>query len=486
MQRSLLTQLTLPLVMVFVIAAIILILLFQHANRSYSDKIQQALHQQLAIHMVHDNPGLEEGKIEKRVLENAFHTLMLLGPAFEIYALDLAGNVLVYSAEPGKVKDKQVDLDPINHFLRSEQYPIYGEDPRNPGVKKIFSAAPILGENNQPLGYLYVILGGEKQDLISDQQSFYLSLNKFVVALLLTMGVTLVMLIFVFARITRPVRSLNKRMHDFVTSDFQNPTDPSLTTSAAHELQTLEHSFTSLAQKVSAQITQIKSTDQLRRELLTHISHDLKTPLSCLRGYLETWLIQYEEGCGRDYIETSLKNAQQLHQLVEQLLELAQLEGNTVTLYKEPIAVAELAQDVLTKFALEANKRGVTLELTPKDPGLQVTADIAKLERVITNLIDNAIRHSGQGDQVYINLIQQKNQLVVQVGDTGCGIAQDEVDKIFDAHYRASNKVNGQTVNTGLGLAIVKKLLELHESNISVSSELEKGTVFSFALPNKT
>lgn len=145
--------------------------------------------------------------------------------------------------------------------------------------------------------------------------------------------------------------------------------------------------------------------------------------------------------------------------------------------------MAELAQDVLSKFQLQAQQKNITLSVEPKDPSLQAIADIAKLERVLTNLVDNALRHCQSGDSIKIQLQPKDNQLIISIADSGVGIPKEDVDHIFDAHFRAKNTVNGQQGNSGLGLAIVAKLLSLHHSNISVSSVLSQGTTFSFSLP---
>ncbi|MFT5759704.1 MAG: signal transduction histidine kinase [Alteromonadaceae bacterium] len=313
--------------------------------------------------------------------------------------------------------------------------------------------------------------------------AFDSDMYKILAALVIFFALAFALLVFIFARLVRPISQLDKDMTNFVNSDFSTLSNSTPDQYAANEIINLHNNFGSLENKINKQLTQIKSTEQLRREMLSHISHDLKTPLASLKGYLETWLLQYPEAAGSDFIAVAQKNANQLQRLVEQIIELAQLDSNTVSLYQEPVAVAELAQDVLSKFQLQAQQKNITLSVEPKDPSLQAIADIAKLERVLTNLVDNALRHCQPGDSIKIQLQPKDNQLIISIADSGVGIPKEDVDHIFDAHFRAKNSVNGQQGNSGLGLAIVAKLLSLHHAKISVSSVLSQGTTFSFSLP---
>jgi signal transduction histidine kinase len=447
-----------------------------------SARVEQTLHKNLAQQIIHYSDDLQQGDISRSALKPAFHSLMLLGPSYEIYITDNRGQLLVYAAEPNKIKRNTIDIKPLERFIKGAHYPIYADNPRSPDQQKLFSSAPIF-KNSQQIGYVFVILGGDKYDSIVENLAFDSDMYKILAALIIFFALAFALLVFIFARLVRPISQLDKDMTNFVNSDCSTVSNSTPDQYAANEIINLHNNFGSLENKINKQLTQIKSTEQLRREMLSHISHDLKTPLASLKGYLETWLLQYPDSAGSDFIQVAQKNANQLQRLVEQIIELAQLDSNTVSLYQEPVAVAELAQDVLSKFQLQAQQKNITLSVEPKDPSLQAIADIAKLERVLTNLVDNALRHCQSGDSIKIQLQPKDNQLIISIADSGVGIPKEDVDHIFDAHFRAKNTVNGQQGNSGLGLAIVAKLLSLHHSNISVSSVLSQGTTFSFSLP---
>ena len=141
-----------------------------------------------------------------------------------------------------------------------------------------------------------------------------------------------------------------------------------------------------------------------------------------------------------------------------------------------------MAQDVLQKLSIDAQRKHITLTVEPKDPSIRVNADIEKLERVFTNLVDNAVRHCDEGDQVSIDLHVADGNVAVSVRDTGTGIPSADIDRLFEPHFRARNSVKGKGVNSGLGLAITQRILQLHGTEIGVKSILNEGTEFCFQL----
>jgi signal transduction histidine kinase len=219
---------------------------------------------------------------------------------------------------------------------------------------------------------------------------------------------------------------------------------------------------------------------------MADISHDLRTPLSSLQGYIETLALKSDQVTKEQrqkYIEIALKNAQQLKGLIDQIFELAHLEGGQVSLNLEAFNLAELLYDVVAKFSLQTAAKNIDINIIPECSYTQVHSDISKLERVLSNLLENAIRHtpvSGEITLVITDINQHQCQLTIT--DTGTGIKEEELLYIFDTRYRASNAVQDKEKHTGLGLAITKKLLELLKSDIKVTSTLGKGSSFSFNL----
>jgi len=457
--------------------------------------------------------------------------MMLLGPAFEIYVVDLSGNILAFSAPEGKVKRRNVDVKPLKQFIeklattnkkhaadkeagdkeagdkqagdkkaigQQVNWPLLGDDPRHLERKKIFSAAPIY-QNQHQRGYLYVIIGSELQDNL-DQNLLGSKIATqtgaiFIGALLFAL---LASIIIVLA-ITKPLRALNSKVVSYHKNQGWRQgalldSSPNLSQpSPGNEVAQLNHVINQMAVTINEQFEQLATIDLQRKELLSYISHDLRTPLASLTGYLETWQQQQGKPVAKraseqdHYIDIALKNAKTLSNLVEQVFELAHLETGSVELDREPVAVAELAQDIIESFKLRAQTAQVTLTVSPRDSSIQVDADIAKLERVLGNLVANAIRHTPPDGQIEITFesieLAHQPRILIRVSDTGSGIPKDALPRVFEAHFRAANAPDGASQNAGLGLAIVKELLALHQTNITVSSIERQGTTFSFSLP---
>jgi signal transduction histidine kinase len=487
------SKLSIGLVLSFIFMGIILLVLAQYLTQSYQNEVEQKLHHQLAAHVVHDNKLLKNGEIDHVALKNAFHSMMILGPSFEFYILGPQGEVKTYSADPLRIKKKVVDIRPILEFLNNpSNLPILGDDPRSDDKHKIFSVAPIF-ENIQGKeilqGYLYIIIGGEIYDGIVDlfQQSHILSLAVGSLALAMLFGLFVILILF--ALLTRPLRRLAQDMQQFRQEGFKYDQLPASQwqQDSPDEIERLGSTFNEMANTLNIQYQKVKNTDELRRELISYASHDLRTPLASLQGYLETWHLKNKELTpkeGEELINVAMKNAQHMSRLIEQLFELAYLDSESITLTTEPLGIAEFAQDVLQKMSLEASNKQVSLSIEPKDPSIMVMANVEKLENVFTNLIDNALRHCLAGDSIKIQILPSDivGQFNVSVTDSGLGIAKEDLSFIFDAHYKARNSVRGKGRNSGLGLAISKRIIELHDSELIVTSTLGKGTQFSFNL----
>lgn len=476
----------------------------QQLQQASYDEAEQRLHIELADHLAGDNPLLAEGVYDYKALENLFHTLMILGPGFEFYFVDPEGKLLTYSAEPGKVVREHVDLAPIKTLLASsESLPVYGDDPRSEQGRKVFSVAAVNNQD-QLQGYLYVIIGGEIADNvlahINDNNQLWGTAWIMLAALMLLVMV----LLGLFKGFTSPLRQLTDDMRLICQSGFDTAKVPWLAQRATgygqdaqpavfavndNEVTQLGHSFALMLAQIQSQIEQLNHNDTQRRELLADLSHDLRTPLASLQGYVETILIKGDELSSDErqkYTQVIFKNTQALRQLIDQIFELAYLDGGQVSVNLEQFPIADLMLDITDKFKLKAEDAGVELIIHPprdiNEQDLTVYADIAKLERVMSNLIDNALRHTPKGGKIEILLVKVGERVRVDIKDTGSGISAQDITYIFNARYRASNAVNSKTKHAGLGLAITKKLVELFNGDISVDSQLGKGTCFSLVL----
>ncbi len=286
MFRSLASQLALIIGALFLVATIALFQWYLHSSQQFADEVEQILHRNLAAHIVHDDAKLSAGIIESSNLLPVFHTQMLLGPEWEFYALDVTGKVLAYSAPKGVVKLDKVDLNPIKHYLNGQDLPLYGDDPRTPNTQKIFSVSPIYSPSQEIQGYLYVIIGGQKRDTATALLSGSKVLKDSALILASAIFFGLIAMLLPVSVITKPLKKFSQRSLEYVSNDFAGLSPSDHSWFASKEIQDLEHSFICAAQHINQQLSQIKNTEQLRRELLSHISHDFRTPLTALNGYL--------------------------------------------------------------------------------------------------------------------------------------------------------------------------------------------------------
>jgi predicted ATPase/signal transduction histidine kinase len=224
----------------------------------------------------------------------------------------------------------------------------------------------------------------------------------------------------------------------------------------------------------------------LRRDLIANVSHDLRTPLVSMRGYLELLVAKGEALPAeqrRQYLGIAVRQSEHLSTLIDELFELAKLDFKGMALNREPFPFGELAADVVQKFELAAQQRGVSLRVQAAARLPFVDADVSLMERVLENLIGNALQHTPAEGRVSVRLCADDERLHAEVADSGSGIADAELPFIFDRYYRGAEGRRSASGGAGLGLAITKRILELHGTEIAVQRSPAGGTCFTFSLP---
>lgn len=232
----------------------------------------------------------------------------------------------------------------------------------------------------------------------------------------------------------------------------------------------------------------LEAADARRRELVANMSHDLRTPLAALQGYLETLLMKADEITPdeqRAYLTTAMRHGERLGNLINALFELAKLDCGEAQPHLEAFCLAGLVQDVAQQFGLAAGKQNVHLE-TRFAPGLPLAyADIGLVERALGNLLDNALRHTPSGGRITIALRHESERMSIKITDTGSGIQIQDLPRIFERcyHAHAARNADGESNGAGLGLAITRRIVELHGGDISAQSTPGQGATFTFSLP---
>ena len=487
MKLSLYQKLSATLLLTFIIIVVAFLYTSQRIDTNSKDNAEQRLHHQLAEHLVHDNPLLASGKFDAVALENLFHSMMILGQNFEFYVLDTQGKILSFSAKPGEVIRNHVELQPIKAFLNGHsQLPIYAEDPRS-NENKIFSVAPIYQEKVLK-GYLYVIVRSQIEDGIFEQISANGKMQVYGLVTLASIVFLFIILLVSFKYIVAPINHLSTQVRGVREIEDGQPIDVLTSNGHSKEVDGLTATFNQLIGQVNYQLEQLRQVDAERRELFEHLSHDLRTPLASLHGFLETIDLQQSELSEvdrRTYINRCLKNARQLKRFVDQIFELAHLESGQVSATFEALPIAELLYDLAEKFSYKANEKQISVRVDVSNEGLEIVTDIAKLERVLSNLIENAIRHTPNQGEITLRVVDMaaSKQVLLEIRDTGSGIPEEDLPHLFNPRYRGSKAMEDGERHIGLGLTITEKLLKIIGSEIKVSNNIGSGAKFSFCLP---
>lgn len=233
-------------------------------------------------------------------------------------------------------------------------------------------------------------------------------------------------------------------------------------------------------------VTQVERLETIRQEFLSNISHELRTPLTSILAFVET----LESGAleddqnNRHFLSVIRRNGERMRNLIADILELSQIESGNVTLHRQDVKLGHLVDEIFTSLSSMAVGREITL-VNKIEKTSVVKADPKRLEQMLTNLVDNAIRFNRRGGSVTVSDELRTKRHNIFVSDTGEGILPDQIDRIFERFYRADRARSRDVGGTGLGLAIVKHLSRIHGGEVSVQSEQSVGTTFTIELPNK-
>ena len=398
---SLSQRLALVVVSLLMLCAVAVCAVQLHSSAQYGNAMVQRLSSGLAQQIVAREPLLDaHGEVNRQTLKSLFDRLMTFNPSVELYLLSPDGDLLADAAPPGHIQRQRIDMAPVQAFLTGSASPVYGDDPRSPDGRKVFSAAP-LRVDGQLRGYLYIILQGETfNQLAADAwQKTLWSIVLWTLLLVALFGLLAGGLAWFW--VTRPVRLLTAQ----VAASGQDS------------------------------ISAIKTL--AARNKVRHLS--------------------------------------------QQLFELARLEHGGIKPQRERFAMGELISDVAQKFELTARTREVNLHIDVPGPLPLINADVSMIERVVTNLLDNAMRHTPVGGEIRLAVWQENQQLQVEVADNGAGVDAALRDDLFQRPSALSTQASRED-RGGLGLLIVKRMLELHGGDIRLVESVS-GARFRFFVP---
>lgn len=257
--------------------------------------------------------------------------------------------------------------------------------------------------------------------------------------------------------------------------------------SAHPELVRVAQSINHLAERSSRDIGEMQRLERVRSEFVANVSHELRTPIFSVQGYLETLLdgAVDDPNVSMQFLEKAYHNAMRLNALLNDLIDISRIESGELKFSFRYFDIADLINELVQTMHIRAEQRSVRVELDLAPQSL-VYGDKERLSQVLTNLIDNAIKYNAEGGTVTITSTHANKGLTIRISDTGIGIAEEHLSRIFERFYRVDKDRSRAVGGTGLGLAIVKHILEAHESEPKITSEPGNGTTIEFTLRTNT
>ncbi len=481
--KSLYTRLAAGLVALLFVIGILYTALNTIATQRFVAQLNQDLHRSLAQNLVADKNLVAQGKLNEAALKQTFQQYMVVNPSIEIYLLDLDGKLLSYSADPNSVMRSHVSLGPIKAFLSGmEKYPL-GDDPRSHDKQKAFSVTEVPS-GSAPEGYLYVVLRGEQYDALESMafQSFWARAGLWSMAFSLGLGLLAGLAIFYW--LTKRLRRVSRRIEEFNEGDFKHLSIPETVDGSDDEIAQIEHIFEQMAARIQSQLGALTNKDNQRRHLVAQVSHDLRTPLASMLGFIESLKLKRDKLSSaeqEEFLEIAYQQGRRLSHMIDSLFQLSSLEAKEVNPQLEPFVPLDLLFDVRQKYAIRIKEAGLTLDIEHQQSGAFAIGDVSLFERVLDNLIDNAMVHAAPTSEITLRIESVVGKIGVAVSNRGNPINDSEQDALFDPFYRAGSQ-SADKRHAGLGLAISKRIMESMNGEISVRNA-SGGVEFMVYLP---
>ncbi len=255
----------------------------------------------------------------------------------------------------------------------------------------------------------------------------------------------------------------------------------------SNPIRNLNQEIYDLAYGKQLEIEELKEAEEYRREFLANVSHELKTPIFSAQGFIQTLLdgAMQDEEVQNKFLKKSAKSLDRLSVLVQDLLTISQLESGSITMQKEFFDISRMVDDIFEQLEGKAAKKNCTLIRLPEESKLIETyGDAQRIGQVITNLVENGIKYGNDEGKVRLILEELENVVQVTIADDGPGIDPEKLPRIFERFFRVDKHRSRESGGTGLGLSIVKHIIDSHDAEIKVESEVGEGTIFTFILPH--
>ena len=290
---------------------------------------------------------------------------------------------------------------------------------------------------------------------------------------ILVIILSLVVSYFISRKISKPIIKMKNKAHEMATGNYN----------VTFEKSDIEE-INELSKTLNYACSELVKTEDLRRELMANVSHDLKTPLTMIKAYAELIrdVTHNDEEKMNKNLNTIIEETDRLNILVNDILELSKMKSNSTPLEIEEFDLNELIKKIISRYDIYIEKENYKIEYK-EQKDLIIKADKKRMEQVIYNLINNAINYTGDDKKVFIRIKQDKHKLRVEIKDTGKGIEKKDLEYIWDKYYKVDKTHSRVQIGSGIGLSIVKNILISHKFEYGVESKINKGTTFYFIIP---
>ncbi len=441
----------------------------------------QLLNKEVAAHIVEFTSPFEKEGINKAKADSVFKNAMILSPGAEIYFLDTTGKVIAFHAPKSEIKLWTIPLKNIRKLIASKgEIYVKGPDPKNISDPKIFSAAEVKGKSGN-LGFIYVILATNKN--VTDVLYLSYLSNLLIIAFCI---IIILSIVFSFIYLNQMQRRFNQMIA--VLEKFQNGNlEARFEIKEDDELAPVTLAFNKMADMLSDNIHRLTRSVKERKDFIINISHELKTPLAIARGYTESLSIknvnhELSKSEQEEYIQIILDKIQQVDIMVNQLFELSKLDTADFNPVKEPFVLSEIVQETVNNFQWKALQKQAVLTCTQCLYHVWINADVSLMERVVQNLINNAVDNTYEHESIQVFIEVTGNDLIFKLQYKGSLLPQNMLQWLNNSREESTLQADFFTPS-GIRFLIVKKILQLHRSSLKAYTDNDRSNVFIFDMP---
>ncbi|MEX1377378.1 MAG: HAMP domain-containing sensor histidine kinase [Eubacteriales bacterium] len=464
MFRSIYARMLITYIMIAVFTLLLqsVILVRLYKNSYFEATSQSTIYQAEQVARILSSP--DSG--ETRSISSLLHTLELYETdSIHLWLVDKNG-VVLQAVNSKDVFLTEKDLaESYQQVFNGDNVIIENKNVRYLSGINITAAVPVI-ENGD---IKYAIYLNEQID--AAQGLDYMFNRHLAISTIITVLVSSLLVLISSRHITLPIQQLNKMCIDISNGNF----DTQILTSGQDEIEQLATSFNSMAKN-------LKRHENLRSSFVANVSHELRSPITSIHGFAKGMLDgTIEEKDRAKYTQVIVDESMRLKKLINELLDLSQIESGEFPLHLTKFDINEHIRRVVIRYIDRMEEKGVNPNISLSDEHCMVFADIDRIDQVLVNLIDNALKFTPENGTISVWTSIDEEKVLVGVSDTGCGIPKEDLDNIFERFYK-SDKSHTNKVGTGLGLSIVKKIIDQHGETILVRSSPNSGTQFIFTL----